>query len=1078
MTEETFKQFEALSARVDVWIDEENYSAIVGDGRVYGALQLRGKHGRLVRDCFAHPHCANDYSIEQAWTELWKEFPSVSKDLKAWHPKSQVARIAADSRMDKDTLASWLRLLWAKLIRALIQQKGSDCYFGRFDQLVAVLENCLPRPQTGCTDQTKLAVLYLLEMSAASVRFEQLGFADRAHRILMEHFPEDDDFRAYYDLWAKFNLGVGHFHQSRYRQAVLEFNEVIRQIKRVLDGKHDEGQDSGGQSSRRAQFFRDRLAVEVLLVPSVVFRATVQLKLQMAYHALATLEKYRSYWQTDPPAEAPNGTLLNYKELKARCIKVEAYWQMDDSETSWRLLQDLYNDLFHAELGEQDQCTFARLCDGERQRNLKSQALSLLIDHHLSRLGSALEAMDEKAAGWYLDRLNRAFRLYYDAVRLVATNRAGYYEQLARYLHVLVPDGTDDDTANKQGRMRAARSAYEERRSGLLEREQTQPHGCRHCSRQGIDLRRLNSEHYDQYKEHMLRFFKGARSSKEMPAGMPQDETEFIKRIKQMERESREALRVNEKELESRLEEIDSSWKPKCGDCLNGVVKREALNSLLGCKLGKKCEVGFLQHPHYERVMDSWREHFFGHLMQVSSHDIKGIGIQQGEAVRFIGLQRWNSASPAQGRSVGGGYLIYHNDPSGAVDLGIAVDPGFDFVRNLFHMGFSLADIDIVLISHAHIDHCRDFESMVMLLLEVKKRRQHQKRLHVVFTLGAYHVLQQVIERPSFREHVEPYIIDIEKEVEPKYFEGLPGSLAFSFEKVTGAADAPRQEAGGTGARRDSDRVRYRPIIPGSEHSGRSEVSVEIRPTRALHQDYSGYSDSFGFRISIIVNSRTTPCVVTIGYTGDTRWDPGIIQQYSGCDVVLIHIGSLIKPEPAVNSAGSWYQFKKYSEPGKCEELLRTVNHPYLVGTLRMLSAAARSPRPGDQRPLVLLSEFGEELRGGIRNDLVRRLRQAYEGRLDFLPVDVGLDVLLWMGTDSCSLSSEGSKGFTPKVRCTVCDEYVDVGLAEFDHYGEDEGLFCVCSTCRSGMPHNVVQDRIRRLYETGRELRPARTGR
>ena len=168
--------------------------------------------------------------------------------------------------------------------------------------------------------------------------------------------------------------------------------------------------------------------------------------------------------------------------------------------------------------------------------------------------------------------------------------------------------------------------------------------------------------------------------------------------------------------------------------------------------------------------MNHWDDkHFLKYLKNPSHHK------SSKQAIHFMGLQRWNSSSPAQGRSLGGGYLIYHNDDKGCVDLGIAIDPGFDFIRNLFHAGFSLADIDVVLISHAHLDHIRDFESIITLLLELQNRDKNhngensQRKIHVVLTLGGYRRLEYIFESFTLHRFVEPYIIDVEKEIEDNF---------------------------------------------------------------------------------------------------------------------------------------------------------------------------------------------------------------------------------------------------------------------------------------------------------------------
>jgi len=128
---------------------------------------------------------------------------------------------------------------------------------------------------------------------------------------------------------------------------------------------------------------------------------------------------------------------------------------------------------------------------------------------------------------------------------------------------------------------------------------------------------------------------------------------------------------------------------------------------------------------------------------------------------------------------------------------------------------------------------------------------------------------------------------------------------------------------------------------------------------------------------------------------------------------------------------------------------------------IRMLSSLRserheRMKTEGKSKQLVLVGEFGEELRGGIRVDLIERLRLAYKDALRFLPVDVGIDV---------QLSQQ-------KVWCIQCVRFVAIDDAEFERYGVDEALFCVCHTCRKATPLNVIQDRMRQLYDVGRDLR------
>ena len=495
-----------------------------------------------------------------------------------------------------------------------------------------------------------------------------------------------------------------------------------------------------------------------------------------------------------------------------------------------------------------------------------------------------------------------------------------------------------------------------------------------------------------------------------------------------------------------------------------------------------------LSSKHYEHLMDHWDKRFLNHL------EIESVHFPRCKALHLLGLQRWNSTSPAIGRSLGGGYLIYHTNKKGQVDLGVAVDPGFDFVRNLFHLGFSLSDIDVVLLSHAHLDHIRDFESLVTLCLELNKRHPDKvkRRLHTIMTLGVYRRLSHIFDSTGLREFVEPYILDIEKEITPKFIEPYideleyynaflnpnennpkpvvnPNSHKFVFEEVQGS---------------NPDRGRFRSLA--EDHSdSKSDLRLSITATRAYHNDFSEYADGFGFKVEIsAAGSGADTC--TIGYTGDTSWSPDIIEQYKNCNALIIHIGSLIDREKDM-------PFDAYKENEEaCWNLIKEKNHPYLFGLLQFLTEIARPEFTG-KVPLVLLSEFGEELRGRIRLDLCMRLSDHYNGensrrKIPLLPLDVGLDVILSIDEKPEGKSKDESLNFHERtctnlrvllkkndppflVKCVVCEEFVVLQQVDFETYGHDEALYCVCNACCRSTPQNVLQDKLRDLYEVARPI-------
>ncbi len=92
-------------------------------------------------------------------------------------------------------------------------------------------------------------------------------------------------------------------------------------------------------------------------------------------------------------------------------------------------------------------------------------------------------------------------------------------------------------------------------------------------------------------------------------------------------------------------------------------------------------------------------------------------------AIEFICLRRYSSffpfvPRPSAFRSLGGGYLLrlHHEDDGCPRPFGIAVDPGPDFIDNLYRCGFGLGDINMIILTHDHPDHSVDLDPILALL--------------------------------------------------------------------------------------------------------------------------------------------------------------------------------------------------------------------------------------------------------------------------------------------------------------------------------------------------------------------------
>ena len=172
---------EQRNTQIDVWIDEEEYAQIQNQFNEVEDLEC----------CFEPTYCTSGEDADKNWQKVLTsntiDIPVGFKD---------------GTKIDKD----WSKLFYAKLLRSKIQKMGTDCYFRRLDQVIAYLEKNMPDPYDKKGESAKLAVHYLLELSAASLTYESMGYAERARRLLQDSKylkdEENEYFRWFHELLA------------------------------------------------------------------------------------------------------------------------------------------------------------------------------------------------------------------------------------------------------------------------------------------------------------------------------------------------------------------------------------------------------------------------------------------------------------------------------------------------------------------------------------------------------------------------------------------------------------------------------------------------------------------------------------------------------------------------------------------------------------------------------------------------------------------------------------------------------------------------------------------------------------
>ncbi len=304
-----FAELEKLNAEVDIWIDDEEFDEV--EKYLAFSTDAVSRHGLEYPgdgSCTRVP-----VDTAHKWSKFWSNLETaVAAPVPHLWPAS--GRLcSALSRLEGTQLARhWSILFCAKLVRARIQRAGSDCHLSRLDDVVAFLERHFPHlGSAGGTDLrlTMLTVIYLLELSAAAEAQEQLGFAQRAERIMKTYPGMDPSFRKRYQLWVNYALGMAHLHSQDFRRALSEFDLVLFAFGRE---ERQKTQQAMGPLADHAE--------NLLHVPSLLQRAETLLKMQLPYHALCVLEG------------APTPSMSICKKARRALIKAECYLQMDRGE--------------------------------------------------------------------------------------------------------------------------------------------------------------------------------------------------------------------------------------------------------------------------------------------------------------------------------------------------------------------------------------------------------------------------------------------------------------------------------------------------------------------------------------------------------------------------------------------------------------------------------------------------------------------------------------------------------------------------------------------------------------------------
>jgi len=251
---------------------------------------------------------------------------------------------------------------------------------------------------------------------------------------------------------------------------------------------------------------------------------------------------------------------------------------------------------------------------------------------------------------------------------------------------------------------------------------------------------------------------------------------------------------------------------------------------------------------------------------------------------KFVVLRRWQSYNPKlprpdSHRLRGGGYLlIWHG-------RGIVIDPGYNFIQNLYDEGFSLEDIHAVIVSHSHPDHDDDLSTLLTMLHEWREYRLRNGIAH-----GDEGRIDLFLNESCYRKFGSWLH---SRQIKLGRIVPLP--------LVVWDRDSTQPVIPNGAGRRVGPRRGKNTVIDLTGPDG-YDMRIEIVPS--WHHDVISSTCATGFIFHLCSGGEAVgkePCVVCrVGYTGDSgayglqerQPVPGNIgEQYRTCDVLVAHLG-------------------------------------------------------------------------------------------------------------------------------------------------------------------------------------------
>lgn len=191
----------------------------------------------------------------------------------------------------------------------------------------------------------------------------------------------------------------------------------------------------------------------------------------------------------------------------------------------------------------------------------------------------------------------------------------------------------------------------------------------------------------------------------------------------------------------------------------------------------------------------------------------------------------------------GGGFFIRWNG------LGIAIDPGYNYIDNLHKNKLNVFDIDVVIVTHNHIDHNHD----IRLIDDLNKCSWKEK------------------------EHIIKWYLD----------EGTYNASKYFLEDYS--------TINSNGTSNKSNIIEYKEQTSISKNFNIDKNSkITVFPTFHIQNASTFSNDSFGIKIELMQQNKVH---MSIGYTSDTHYEESVAENLKGSNIIIANISGVYEDD-------------------------------------------------------------------------------------------------------------------------------------------------------------------------------------